>query len=330
MRGEVLLLGAVALVLTSCADFMAVRTITPKKRNSERFSDDEGGIGGMSGGGQARVSKESEDVAVGKAPVNVGYLPVEVGENVVVNGNLLPSDDRIVWAPEDLNEEVKLGDEFNKKAKLKSVWHQSFQEARRESMRSGKPLLIWFTKTGSPGSPICLRLQREVFGTADFGAWAKEELVRLKVDSSGGTRETDENGNLSASMTERRKYAERLKKQFRVLGHPTLIVLQPDGGVYTRESGFSRGGKSELWGKLKNAALTIEHNRGVWERKMALKGYRRWTGSNEEVVFAKLRRYHDGTLWLIEPDGSTIKTSEKTLSQSDRDWLAAEKKKRGL
>lgn len=287
-------------------------------------------MAGIGGNPHARIKKESEDVAAGIAPVEAGYLPPTVGDNVVAGGMQLPSDDQFVWAPMDLKEDFKLGDDFKEQPKKKSVWHSSYQEARRESMRTGKPLLIWFTKTGSPGSPMCARLQREVFGTLDFGKWANEELVRLKVDASGGDRELDTEGNLSGSFTERRKYAEKLKKQFRVLGHPTLIVLQPDGAVYTRERGFSRGGKSELWGKLKNAVLTIGHNQGIWERNMAKKGYRRWTGTNDQVIFAKLRRYHNGILWLVEPDGNVLKTSQKYLSKDDRGWIIAEKEKRGL
>ena len=318
------------LMLVSCGEFLEVRTIRPKAPKSSKFKEGENGVAGIGGNPNARIKKESEDVAVGVTPVVAGFLPDEVGDNVVVGDMKLPSDEDFEWAPMDLKTEFKLGDKYKYRPKRKTIWLQSYQEARRESMREGKPLLIWFTKTGSPGSPMCARLQREVFAKADFEKWAKEELVRLKVDTTGGKREVDEFGQLTGSVTARRKYAERLKKQFNVLGYPTLVVLQPDGAVYTRERGFSRGAKSELWGKLKNAALTIEHNRGVWERKMAKKGYRKWLGTNDEVVFAKLTRYHNGNLWLTEPDGNVIKTSQKHLSKDDRGWIIAEKEKRGL
>ncbi len=322
---------ASAFLVSSCGEFMEVRTIKPKPAKSNKFSEEgDEGIGGMGGNPYAKVKKESEDVAIGKAPVKAGFLPEVVGDNVVAGGMLLPADDKIAWLPTDLKAEIKLGDDFKKRPKKKSAWRQSYQEARRESMREGKPLLIWFTRTGSPGSPMCARLQREVFGTLDFGKWANENLIRLKVDAAGGDRQIDEFGNLTGSVTEKRKYAEKLKKQFRVLGHPTLVVLQPDGAVYTRERGYSRGGKSELWGKLKNAVMTIDHNREIWERKMAKKGYRRWTGTNDEIIFAKLRRYNDPYLWLIEPDGNVLKTSQKHLSKDDRGWIIAEKEKRGL
>jgi thioredoxin-related protein len=318
------------LALVSCGDLLEVRTISPKAQRSSKFSEGGSGISEMGGYADAKIKKESEDIAVGMTPEMAGYLPEKVGDNVVVGDMKLPSDDDFEWAPMNLDTEFKLGDKFKNRPKKKTSWVSSYQEARRESMREGKPLLIWFTKTGSPGSPMCARLQREVFAKADFEKWAKEKLVRLKIDATGGKREVDEFGQLTGSVTARRKYAERLKKQFDVLGYPTLVVLQPDGAVYTRERGFSRGGKSELWGKLKNAALTIDHNHGVWERKMAKRGYRKWLGMNDEVVFAKLTRYYNGNLWLTEPDGNVVKTSQKYLSKNDRGWIIAEKEKRGL
>jgi len=320
----------ITLALVSCGDLLEVRTISPKAQRSSKFSESGNGVSGMGGYADAKVKKESEDIAVGMTPEMAGYLPEKVGDDVVVGDMKLPSDDDFEWAPMNLDTEFKLGDKFKNRPKKKTSWVSSYQEARRESMREGKPLLIWFTKTGSPGSPMCARLQREVFAKADFEKWAKEKLVRLKIDATGGKREVDEFGQLTGSVTARRKYAERLKKQFDVLGYPTLVVLQPDGAVYTRERGFSRGGKSELWGKLKNAALTIDHNHGVWERKMAKRGYRKWMGMNDEVVFAKLTRYYKGNLWLTEPDGNLIKTSQKYLSKNDRGWIIAEKEKRGL
>ena len=310
---------------------MEVRTIRPKKPSKNSGESENGGMAaGLAAGANAGVKKINEDVAAGIAPEAAGYLPFRVEEGTKVKGMLLPSDDEIEWAKMDPNAEVKLGEAFLKKPKSTSPWHASYQEARRESMRTGKPLLIWFTRTGTPGSPMCARLKRELFGDHGFGKWADEELIRLKVDASGGDKRTDEFGQLESTLVARRKYAEKLKKQFNVIGHPSLVIVQPDGAVYTQERGYSRGDKKELWGKMKNAVLTIAHNQGIWERKMATKGYRRWKGKNGTEVFARLLRYHEPYLLLAEPDGNKIKTSQKDLSKDDRGWIIAEKKKRGL
>ncbi len=314
-------------MLSSCADLMKVRTIKPKAAKKEKFTDSEGG-GGIGGNAFAKINQPNEDSALGNtAPEDAGYFSGKVGEGVVAGGMLLPADDKIVWSTGNVNADIPFDKAFKNRPKKKSSWLSSYQEARRESMREGKPILMWFTRTGSPSSPKCVTLSRELFATHEFGDWAKENVIRLKVDASGGV---DNKARFEGAEVDRRKYAEKLKKQYHVLGYPTLVMLQPDGSVYSSERGYSRGGRSELWGKLKNAVLTIEHDREVYERKMAKKGYREWTGSNKGVVFAKLSRFDEksGTIWLTEPDGNVVKTSTKSISKDDRGWILAEKDRR--
>jgi hypothetical protein len=47
-------------------------------------------------------------------------------------------------------------------------------------------------------------------------------------------------------------------------------------------------------------------------------------------VFAKLTGYANGNLTLIEPDGTRSRTREDRLSDSDRTWIADQKKLRGM
>jgi thioredoxin-related protein len=330
MKGSILLLIAGSFLLGSCADLLKVPTVKAKKIKSKKITTDQSGGGALSGNPMVKTGQPNEDVAVGKAPEEAGYLPARVGEGVVAGGMLLPSDDSIVWSTGRANDDIPFSDALKNKPKKKSPWISDYQEARRESMRTGKPVLLWFTRTGSPASPRCVTLNRELFSTHEFSKWAKESIVRVKIDVSGGEKEFDKYGNISATTTQKRRYAEKLKKQYHVLGYPSIIVIEPNGAVYLRERGYQRGQKSALWQKLKNAALTIEHGREVWERKMAKKGYRRWTGDNDEVVFAKLTRYQKGAVWLTEPDGNVIKTSTRNISKDDRGWIVAEMEKRGL
>ncbi len=321
-------LAACGTALSSCSELLKVPTIKPKTAKKERFT--EGESGGVAGSPFAKVSKPNEDSALGdEAPEQAGYLSGRVGEGVVAGGFLLPSDDKIVWSSgEDPNADIPFDKVFETKPEKKEAWLLSYREARRESMRKGKPVLMWFTRTGSPASPRCVTLNRELFSTHKFGDWAKENIIRLKVDASGGV---DNKVRFEGEEIDRRNYAKKLKKQYRVLGYPTLVLLQPDGGVYFSERGYSRGGDSELWGKLKDAALTIEHNREVYERKLARKGYREWTGTKRGLVFAKLSRFDEksGAVWLTEPDGNVVKTSTKLISKGDRGWILAEKERRG-
>jgi len=328
MKASLLVLSSCVCFVASCSDLLKVPTIRPKTAKKSKFTGGDGG-GGIGGNPYAKLAKPNEDSSLGDvAPEEAGYLPARVGKGVIAGGFELPSDDEIVWAPTNINADIPFGKAFLEKPKKTVSWLSSYREARRESMRTGKPLLMWFTRTGSPASPRCVTLNRELFATHEFSAWAKENVIRLKIDVSGGV---DNKTRFEGSEVDRRNYAKKLKKQYHVLGFPALVVLQPDGGVYSRERGYKKGTHKELWGKLKNAALTVEHNRGVYERRLAKKGYREWRGKNQGVVFAKLSRFDEksGTTWLTEPDGNVIKTSTKFISKDDRGWILAEKERRG-
>ena len=85
----------------------------------------------MGGYADAKVKKESEDIAVGMTPEMAGYLPEKVGDNVVVGDMKLPSDEDFEWAPMNLDTEFKLGDKFKNRPKYKTSWVSIYQEARR-------------------------------------------------------------------------------------------------------------------------------------------------------------------------------------------------------
>ena len=63
------------LALVSCGDLLEVRTIRPKAQGSSKFSEGENGGLGMGGYANAKIKKESEDIAVGMTPEVAGYLP---------------------------------------------------------------------------------------------------------------------------------------------------------------------------------------------------------------------------------------------------------------
>ena len=326
--GLALILGS-SVLFVSCEGLMGPRVIKPKPASASGLS---GAQISDRAAAQLRKKKEqekrnSEGPQVGIAPEEVGFLPSAVGDNMTVGGFRLPSDNDIVWSStDDPNADIAFDKPFLKPQKRGGAWAVSYTNARRESMRTNKPIVMWFTNEGGAGSPICKTLNREVFGQNDFVKWAKENVIRLKIDVSGGSATTGTIGDLA---TRKRKYVAKLKKKYSVLGFPTVVVLQPDGSVQERLRGYKKGHKSSYWREMKDAVLTINHNQKHRRAKMAAKGYRTWTGKNDQVIFARLARYSDGNLTLIEPNGTKIVTKESRLSSADRKWLDAEKAKRG-
>ena len=263
---------------------------------------------------------------------NSGAAP---GEAVVAGGNIPPAS---IFTP---SEDIVYTDPDNPDAVIPELatvlsgpkrgpWEESETIAKQRSVREGKPLLIWFTD--SQGSPMCKAISQELFSTNEFGDWATENMIRLRVDSAK-LKTDDPNADLSDSedyRTRVKAYYAELKKRYKVMGYPALVVLSPSGEVVGQYRGYKRGDAQFTWGQLKQAhAISMESYKG-WRAGMEKKGYREWSDRRDRKVFAKLVSYSKGELVLIEPDGGRAHTKESNLSDKDRAWIADQKKLRNI
>ncbi len=237
-------------------------------------------------------------------------------------------EEEIVWTDPDDPDAVIPELDSLLKAPARGPWEQSETVARRMAAREGKCVLIWFTD--SLRSPSCKSLDRELFSTPDFEDWAEEKLVRLRIDANvaaavRGKRFDDrmEKGDFKSRAAD---YVKKLKKRYRVLGQPTLVVLSPQGEVISRYRGYRRGNSDFLWGQIKSALISGEKSYASWRKRLEKQGYREWKDRRGRKVFAKLLAYRDGELLLIEPDGQRSRTREKRLSDADRLWIAQKKR----
>ena len=209
------------------------------------------------------------------------------------------------------------------------TWEESETIARRRSAREGKPLLIWFTNSQS--SPLCKVLNQELFASTEFEKWAAEKIIRLRVDAA--VRVKDPDLPMDEARTREidiKNYVADQKKRYKVLGHPTLILLNPSGEVVGRYVGYKRGSAEFTWGLIKHGESVSTKAYTRWRSELEKKGYREWQDRRGRKVFAKLVAYTKGELVLIEPDGARSHTLEDKLSDADRAWIAEQKKLRGL
>ena len=214
-------------------------------------------------------------------------------------------------------------------APKKGPWEDSFTIARQTAAREGKPILIWFTS--SSNSPMCKALSAELFSKAAFGNWAEKNVVRLRVDSNvtveDKTLSMDDTANRKTDM---KRYVEKLRKRYKVLGYPSLYMLNPSGEVIARYRGYKRGDADYFWGLMKQGVASSNAAYKEWRTKLEGKGYRQWEGRRGKKIFAKLINYSDGNLVLIEPGGERFKTNESNLSKKDRKWIDEQKALRGI
>ena len=119
------------------------------------------------------------------------------------------------------------------------LWMTDFEAAQKAAAEKNLPILIDFS--GSDWCGWCIRLDKEVFATSAFQAFAKENLVLVLADFP--------RKKLSAEQVARN---EKLAKQYGVEGFPTVLLLDAKGDVKAR-TGYRPGG----------AEAYVEHLKGL-------------------------------------------------------------------
>jgi len=108
-------------------------------------------------------------------------------------------------------------------------WLIDFQEALAFSRQEGKIILADFT--GSDWCKWCQRLESEVFAKSQFQAWARENVILLKIDFP----------RLKLQPLKYKYQNEYLAKKYRVKSYPTILFLEHDGSI-AGKMGYMRGG----------------------------------------------------------------------------------------
>ena len=118
-------------------------------------------------------------------------------------------------------------------------WVEDFNEAYRIAQAENKAILLNFT--GSDWCPWCFKLRDEVFETAEFKAYAKENLVLLFLDFPSRLALPEQQMRHNAS----------LQALLGVEGYPTVWVIGPNLEPYIR-TGYQAGGAEAYIKHLEN------------------------------------------------------------------------------
>ena len=109
---------------------------------------------------------------------------------------------------------------------IEANWFTDHKKAIAESQKSEKPLLLLFT--GSDWCPPCKALEKNILATAEFKKYADENLVLLKLDFPSKKEQPD---------AEKKQNGE-LAKKYKILGYPTVIVLNSKGKKLGNDVGY--------------------------------------------------------------------------------------------
>ena len=108
-------------------------------------------------------------------------------------------------------------------------WTDDYAKAVEKAKTEKKNILLDFT--GSDWCGYCMALDKEVFSTPKFKTWAKENVILVKVDFPHGIK-------LSKKVVEQNS---ELKSKYPFGGYPTVMIVDTDGKVLTKKSGYKVG-----------------------------------------------------------------------------------------
>ena len=107
--------------------------------------------------------------------------------------------------------------QVNESYSTSTKWFDSYENAHRESLRTGKPILAAFT--GSDWCGPCISLKKKVFDSPEFQTWSDEKVVLLELDFP---KKTNQDPKLKTQNT-------GLARKYDIKGYPTVLFLDANG-----------------------------------------------------------------------------------------------------
>lgn len=115
-----------------------------------------------------------------------------------------------------------------------ATWGHDYKDALAAAKKAKKPVLMLFT--GSDWCPPCKKLHADVFESEAFQKWADKNVVLLELDFP----------RRKELPKEQKEHNDKLQKEFKVSGFPTVVFLDSKGSKLFDQVGFG-GGNAEDW-----------------------------------------------------------------------------------
>ena len=114
-------------------------------------------------------------------------------------------------------------------------WLVSFEKAKQQAAKEGKPILMEFT--GSDWCPPCKALHKNVLVKDDFKNEMPKHFVLLKLDNPR---------DKSKQTPEEIEQYKKLSQQYKITGVPSILLVDTEGAVFFRTSGYG-GQEAKVW-----------------------------------------------------------------------------------
>ena len=222
----------------------------------------------------------------------------------------------------------------------KAYWHPSPMAARKASVASGKPLLLFFASKWDGQCPA-VDLVDDLFSQSEFSEYASDHLVLATIFEPVGSP--------PKSFTRERMAAiRRFKEYFKVQSFPTVVILDDKGRELERIKGYARHRTWQKVGKevkqgpaystahqvmqrirdavqRHEAAMQRVRERQDWLRSQ---GFRVWHSRTGSSLLARLVEARPDRITLIDEKNRLWRVRPPQLILFDAEW--ARRKQAGL
>lgn len=108
-------------------------------------------------------------------------------------------------------------------------WSTDLPKALAQAKTEKKLVLVDFT--GSDWCPPCKLLEKNVFMTAKFAEYAGQHLVLMQADFPENKTQPEDLKTANAALA----------KKFEIEGYPTILLLDAEGKVLLKKTGYEGG-----------------------------------------------------------------------------------------
>lgn len=206
-----------------------------------------------------------------------------------------------------------------------AMWTDNYDRALKQAKEQNKFLLLNFT--GSDWCPWCKLLDSEVFSKNKFQAYAKENLICVKLDFP-------RTFNLPSKTV---KQNRALARQHGITGFPSILLLSPDEKLIARTS-YKRGGVDPYVEYLEKAIAaykaggsnapvvdeggeSVQASDSLNSEPVDEGAYRIWTSTQGARVEARLEERVGDVVHLRTREDKTLTIRASELSPADRAFL---------
>lgn len=114
-------------------------------------------------------------------------------------------------------------------------WHTDFSEASNLARKQNRPIILVFQ--GSDWCAPCIKLDREIWSSDEFKAYARDHFVMLKADFPKKSK--------NALPREQEEHNEQLAERYNTQGYFPYVVVLDDNGEVMGSTGYKKVSPSE-------------------------------------------------------------------------------------